>query len=281
MHAVIPVETFDRNPRMENPPPDLTETGEDGSAPSPPPLPWQVIGVVPVTGRGLLSCHASASPTGPITSVFRHDGTDGSRNFAKWVRKTLKNGPTLLCWDAPLTSAEFQLRSIERQARQWVRDLFAPDNPSRPIIRSAAARPHWIATQRILGLPVHEGMAIRGSLLQPKLICENQRPSSARRELYVTEVHPSLAVALHPAGRRLPWYRDNLETAWNYHLQAARLWGLGENDLPLPPSSKLRAHDYTDAWVAMALGVLWLRGSVAAITGNRREGSFLLPQIAP
>lgn len=266
---------------MQDPQPvTMAETGEDGGTPSSP-LPWQVIGVVPVTGKGLLSCSTSASPAGPVTAVFRHDGTDGSRNFAKWVRKTLKNGPTLLCWDAPLTSAEFQLRSIERQARQWLRDLFTPDNLSRPIIRSAAARPHWIATQRILGLPVHEGMVIRGSLLQPRLICENQRPSAARRELYVTEVHPQLAIALHPAGRGIPWYRDNLETAWNYHLQAARLWGLGEDDLPLPHAAKLRTHDFTDAWVAMALGVLWLRGSGAAITGNRREGSFLLPHLAP
>jgi hypothetical protein len=146
-------------------------------------LPWQVIGVVPITGRGLLSCHASVGSTGPVSPVFRSDGMDGSRALTKWVRKTVKDGPTLLCWDAPLTSAEFQRRAIERQARQWVRDLFPPDTRSRPIIRSAAARPHWIATQRLLGLPVHEGMAIRGAMLQPKLICENQRPSGTKREL--------------------------------------------------------------------------------------------------
>ncbi len=244
-------------------------------------LPWQVIGVVPITGKGLLSCHTSVSAGKPFTSAFRHEGTEGSRNFAKWIRKKVKCGPTLLCWDAPLTSAEFQLRSTERQARQWVRDLFPAGDPARPIIRSAAARPHWIVTQRILGLPVHEGMMIRGALLQPRLICENQRPSSSKRELYVTEVHPQLAIGLHPAGRGQPWYREHLENAWNYHLQAARQWGLGEEDLPLPVSGKLRLHDFTDAWVAMALGVLWLRGDEAAISGNRREGSFLMPRLAP
>lgn len=264
---------------MEEQPAELDTAVADSGSPAP--LPWQVIGVVPVTGKGLLSCHSAVSHDGPITSRFRHDGPLGSKNFAKWVRKTVKNGPTLLCWDAPLTSAEFQLRSIERQARLWVRDLFPIGDPARPIIRSAAARPHWIATQRILGLPVHEGMVIRGSLLQPKLICENQRPSGTRRELYVTEVHPQLAIGLHPAGRGLPWYRDNLENAWNYHLQAARQWGLGVEDLPLPVPGRLRMLDFTDAWVAMALGVLWLRGGPAAITGNRREGSFLLPHLAP
>lgn len=263
---------------MEDTPADETVAGETGS-PASPSLPWQVIGVVPVTGRGLLSCRASVGPEGPVSSVFRHDGIDGSRNFAKWVRKIVKDGPTLLCWDAPLTSAEFQRRSIERQARQWVRDLFPPDTLSRPIIRSAGARPHWIATQRILGLPVHEGMAIRGSLLQPKLLCENRRPSGAKRELYVTEVYPPLAIGLHPAGLKLPWYRDNLENAWNYHLQAARLWGLGTEDLPLPPASRLRMHDFTDAWVAMALGVLWLGNAGVELAGNRREGAFLLPRI--
>ncbi len=242
-------------------------------------LTWQVIGVVPVTGKGLLSCHAACTPAGPVSSVFRHDGTDGSRMFAKWIRKTVKKGPTLLCWDAPLTSAEFQRRSIEKQARLWVRDLF-PDTLSKPIIRSAAARPHWIVTQRILGLPVHEGMVIRGSQLQPKLICENQLPANPRRELYVTEIHPPLAIGLHPAGRKLPWYRDNLENAWNYHLQAGRLWGLDDDDLPIPPmSAKLRMHDFIDVWVAMALGVLWLRGEGVDLAGNRSEGSFLLPRM--
>ncbi len=245
----------------------------------PAPLPWQVIGVVPITDRGLLSCHTSLSDDGPVTSRVRLDGVDGGRNFAKWIRKTVKSGPTLLCWDAPLTSAEFQRRSIERQARQWVRDLFPPDTLSRPIVRSAAARPHWIATQRILGLPVHEGMVIRGSLLQPKLICENQRPPATRRELYVTEVSPQLAIGLHASGRSHPWYRDNLENAWSYHTQIARLWNLGTDDLPMPPPSRLRMQDFVDAWVAMALGIHWLRGTGVEIAGNRREGSFLLPVI--
>lgn len=265
---------------MEDSSVDTLPTAVEGGI-QPPSMPWQVIGVVPVTGRGLLSCHTAMTYDGPVRAVFRHDATDGSRHFAKWIRKTLKNGPTLVCWDAPLTSAEFQLRSIERQARQWVRDLFSPDHTSRPIIRSAAARPHWIVTQRILGLPVHEGMTIRGSHLQPKLICENNRPSGARRELYVTEVNPQLAIALHSIGRELPWYRDNLDNAWHYHLQAARLWGLGDDDLTLPIPGRLRMHNFTDAWVAMALGVLWLRGRGAEITGNRREGSLLLPSFAP
>ncbi|MEO7099125.1 MAG: hypothetical protein ABI162_07165 [Luteolibacter sp.] len=238
---------------------------------------WTVVGVVPVSGRGLLYCHAELPLSGQVAHRFNHVPIGGNNGFAKWVRKTQKKGPVLLCWDAPLTSAEFQRRGIERLARQWVRERFS-ESDSKPAIRSAGMRPHWISSQRLLGLPVHEGMAIRGALLQPKLHCENVPPLGSSRDLHVTEVHAPLAIGLHPAGKSLPWYRDNLDNAWGYYTQAARMWNLGDDDLPLPrPIQKFRMHDFIDPWVAMALGLLWMTGGGVELVGTRREGSFLLP----
>jgi hypothetical protein len=238
---------------------------------------FTVVGVLPVSGRGLLYCHAEHDKAGLLDYRFSHVAIGGNRSFVKWVHKTQKKGPVLLCWSSPLTSAEFQQRGIERLARQWVRERFA-ESESRPIIRSAAMRPHWISSQRLLGLPIHEGMVIKGAQLQPKLICENEPPLDGARKLYVTEVHPALSIGLHPAGQALPWYRENLENAWSYFTQAGKLWKLSDEDLLVPePLQKYRMHDFIDAWVAMALGLLWMRGGGVELVGTRRDGSFLLP----
>lgn len=202
-----------------------------------------------------------------------------------------QNESLLVCWDAPLTGPAFP--DDEDHSRHWV-----GDHTKRPIekffsqkkglktpkgisVQMYAGCSHWAFSQRVVGLPRTGPFMTHWSDLPFALVTEDEPPRSPGH--YIVEVHPAVAIWM--------WVRhdqpDRPPDAWEYKkndtvrqdiwdVLARRFEEVGVLDAQ---------HDYEpgddddlDAFVAWALGKLWVRGSdEVTMLGNRRTGSMLIP----
>jgi hypothetical protein len=198
----------------------------------------------------------------------------------------------LVCWDAPLTSfsnayiqkdnkkkfhnSDFYTRKIE-----YIIKYELDQNPPSGISTMPyGSCPHWTITQFCLGLPkLFDGYSLEA--LPFSLITDNNVPTSGH---HVIEVHPALAL--------WAWLKnDNPSLGWQYKKNKKDFVRIKEDiytkllnfnifeDRLDTIFTKIMNDDHLDAFLAWALGVLWLqRNDEIVLVGNKESGSILLPQ---
>ena len=203
----------------------------------------------------------------------------------------------LVCWDAPLTGPPYPDHSSGNRSASD-EDKVAPY--SQRVIESLISKAdnklpegistmpysgcsHWAITRAALGLP-RVGPWDRPIAELPFTPCFENRPPK-QPGAYVTEVHPALALWLWglEAGHKGPWNykkdpgsRDELwtclKTFWaSQYPRSLGTWA----------PEQVRNDDELDAWVAFALGRLWVDWpEEVRLAGDNGTGSFLLPNKA-
>jgi len=238
------------------------------------------------------------------------------REFSQKVNELAEAHSVLICWDAPLTMpANFNEREIERKAKpkkpdKMNKDEWASAKRNLASVLPAAGCSHWVITQKVLGFPGFDNKQLGNALLNAKLIFDTSEIKSPG--IFATEVHPALAIQIALGQDTI----DELDkggklsgTGWSYkgvewnlkgpsdHSKCQQFqdllnrviakfkrdealavfpkevkeWRKSEEHRELDPS------DHLDAWVAMQLGMLWLKGENVKCYGNPKIGSFLLP----
>jgi len=164
-------------------------------------------------------------------------------------------------------------------------------------VQSAAGCTHWVISQKVLGFP-RFGAKSPDIGLDAKLIFDVT--DIVNNGIYLTEVHPALAIQVRigrnrirkfKAGGKLSGDNSYKNVSWRRSAdpeqcdfislwEAAQQYFLSDASQQIPFNEiapSLDPSDHLDAWVAMMLGVLWIKGKEVRCYGNEKCGSFLLP----
>jgi predicted RNase H-like nuclease len=229
----------------------------------------------------------------------------------RWVSEPCD---TLICWDAPLTGpaqmdalryrGELYTRIIEKyfgggvlrwndgRIQRWESKV-----PKKGIaVRGYGGLSHWVISRRVLGLPRVGPWDASESQLPARLLTDafETAPAPDAERPSVVEVHPALALWL--------WLRAEPEfagrDAWNYKTDRVfrqACWE-GLKRVLRPQFSRIPmlatgvdaadarcavSDDHLDAFIAWALGILWVRQDSAnpavVLFGDHSTGTMLLP----
>lgn len=228
---------------------------------------------------------------GKASTVF--DGQDfmdlDARSLGDYLaRERGRREGMLVCWDAPLTGprdpddagepGDLTQRLIESFFRDGRTGFKPPEGIS---VRGYGGCPHWTISRSLLGLP-RLGPFDLGYAELPFDLLPGTRGDADMRPS-VVEIHPGLAAWLwcreeRAAGASWAYKKDAVvrREMWKIVLsKASAAW----EDGPEPAND-----DEFDAAVGYALGRAYsdnLEGEAGgvAILGNRRTGSFLLPEV--
>jgi len=192
----------------------------------------------------------------------------------------------LVAWDSPLTGpvdpdARLVVGGQDLTQRQ-IETFFRTDAWGFKVPKGISVLPycgcsHWTISHRVLGLPKVGPYSLPYEELPFRLVFDRDELTLANEpRASVVEVHPAVAVWL--------WCRkSNMQAeTWKYKKNPARvreLWRLiceqvdETEGLPLPESD-----DQLDAIVAWLLAERWIAGNGVVLLGNRRTGSFLVPE---
>lgn len=214
-------------------------------------------------------------------------------NALKEYLNKLKNDHQnlLICWDAPLTS--FSNVFIQKKSKKKAHDsnfytreieyvikyILKENPPSGISTMPYGSCPHWTITQHCLGLPqLFDGYTAKS--LPFVLITNNNLPTFGH---HIVEVHPALAL--------WTWLKNTQKTDWHYKKNKEAFNDIKNNiraklSLLAQPISnlddiftKIENDDHLDAFIAWALGTLWLQNTnEIVLTGNKESGALLLPQ---
>jgi hypothetical protein len=214
-------------------------------------------------------------------------------NALKKYLSDLKNDhqDLLICWDAPLTSfsdafmqkqkknKDYDSNFYTRKIEYVIKYTLEENPPSGISTMPYGSCPHWTITQHCLGLPqLYDGYTAES--LPFALITENNLPISGH---HIVEVHPALAL--------WAWLKNTQETGWHYK-KDKEVFNNIKNSIretlslvTLPISNlddifnKIENDDHLDAFIAWALGALWLQDTNdIALIGNKESGALLLPK---
>ncbi len=269
--------------------------------------PLRVIGIDPAPSKGLHVYDECGYRHYPV----RSNGTNKSDTAAMFMDELARTENVLICWDAPLTGppeaivhkprtdtaagAVFEGNSnVNVYSRRAMEAFYAKKGENKPpkgiSVLPYAGCPHWTISRALLGLPRVGRWDCAADSLPFTLITSNDPPEKPGR--YVVEVHPALALWY--------WLKDSpgAPASWRYNGQSRNgdtpketLRDLWEALVSVPsvrsilpdatvPTDTHFSDDYFDAFIAYALGRLWLeRSDHVRMVGNADTGALLLPAI--
>lgn len=259
-----------------------------------------VVGVDPAPSKGLC---VSFPPIGDGPAKIEHfrSTTEELEAFANRIKKLATDKAVLICWDSPLTFGEQPASANYAQNQHYrrpIEDFFSKLNTNASV-QAYAGCPHWAITQRVLGYPSWSAPEAIGRPLVgvSKLLTDNVSVEAIKDVgVYVTEVHPALAMSLlgdkqndlvrQYKGRKKPPKESEIEsyTAQDKkdacHTLYKEIWKEGEPELCELSLKGLQLDDVVDAYCARRLGEQWIERKGACCVGNLHTGSFLLPSDA-
>lgn len=205
-------------------------------------------------------------------------------------RNAVKTNRTLLvCWDAPLTAGRpgckrsYSTRPIESFFNSKKHRYKLPKGIS---VRGYSGCPHWTITRAALGLPRLGEYEPHESKLPLHLLSGNggqEWPNNAGH--FVVEVHPALAMWLWGRNETRDWgYKSSDKKITKRRLCGQQLWKAVKSHVPqdLHPAqceweNDQFSDDKLDAYIAWAIGELWVRSDNVRLLGDADAGAFLLP----
>lgn len=200
----------------------------------------------------------------------------------EYLNAARDRGPTLVCWDAPLTGpmnpmnpgknqTDFSQRLIEQFFSREATGFKTPPGIS---VRPYSGCPHWAISRAVLGLP-RVGPWDAGASELPFLLLASDSPPD-QKGAFVVEVHPAVAAWL--------WCKTKNEMfpSWEYKKEQGireRMWYAISPLLPPEAQANIpKNDDQFDALVAYSLGVHWMkRNNTVYLLGSESTGTFLVP----
>ena len=235
---------------------------------------------------------------------FSEKGFNQLKDYLAAIRE--KNERTLICCDAPLTGqraeekmSEFKYETFKYKIKNnkryttpsnslTKRDIeYFFTNGSEYNVREIPGinvgnysnLSHWTVTNALFGLP------IMGTYCQKELPFKNIHSNSEiieRQNLYITEVHPALAIWIWSKRKKIP----KKSKIYGYKKGKEGLKKIKELLLDIDVIkaqdmfSKISNDDQLDAYISWKLGDLWINEDLKMkvdTVGTSASGTFLLP----
>lgn len=203
---------------------------------------------------------------------YRLDG----REMTEYIQK-IKEENVLVAWDAPLTGTgenhdqSQTTRAIERLLSREIKE-------SGVNTRGYAMLSHWVVSRRVLGLPRVGPYDLSLNRLPLKLITFEEEGLAAGA--HVVEVHPTVAMYCWLTEDFQPYKGSKLNAESKRRAIQANQKALAKKPAlaALNPDKAMQNDDELDAYLAYALGHLWLQGNHKVFfLGNAEQGGILLP----